>query len=86
MKTRTTINLDDELLRQAKMEAAKSGRTLTSLMEDALRASLARQAQKPPKIRVALPLSTMRGGVQPGVDLYDSASLLEIMDSRNADS
>lgn len=83
---RTTINLDDELLRQAKIEAAKSGRTLTSLMEDALRASLSRQTLKAADERVTLPVSTMRGGVQPGVDLYDSASLVELMDSRDADS
>ncbi len=83
---RTTINLDDDLLRQAKVEAAKSGRTLTNLMEDALRASLAQQTQKLAHRKVTLPVSTMRGGVQPGVDLYDSAALVEFMDSGDADS
>jgi plasmid stability protein len=83
---RTTINLNDDLLRQAKIEAAKSGRTLASILEDALRESLARQTKQPTRKKVTLPVSTMSGGVQPGVDLYDSASLLDLMDSRDADS
>ena len=34
---RTTIRLDDRLLAEAKQYAAESGRTLTGLIEDALR-------------------------------------------------
>ncbi len=36
---RTTVNIDDELLRRAKDEALRSGRTLTALIEDSLRAA-----------------------------------------------
>lgn len=75
---RTTIRLDDALLRQAKKVAAETGRTLTSVIEDALRESLARRG-KPKRRRVRL--RTFKGkGLQPGVDLDDSAALLDLME------
>lgn len=76
---RTTIRLDEALLREAKQVAARSGRTLTSLIEEALRQMLsqsARTAELPP---VALP--TFRGGgLLPGADLDDTASVLDLME------
>jgi hypothetical protein len=39
---RTTIRLDDDLLLEIKQLAARSGKTLTSVIEDALREMLAR--------------------------------------------
>jgi hypothetical protein len=76
---RTTIRLNDDLLRDAKVEAAKSGRTLTQLIEDALREKIARSRQPGRKKRVVL--HTVSGsGVRPGVDLNDSAALLDIME------
>ncbi len=78
---RTTIRLDDELLREAKQRAAASGRTLTSVIEDALREAFARHADKKPGKRVNLP--TVSGHLQPGVDLDDSAALLDLMEGRS---
>jgi hypothetical protein len=76
---RTTIRLDDHLLREAKRHAARTGRTLTAVIEDALRDLLARSRQGSPRERVQLP--TFPGqGVRPGVDLDDSAALLDLMD------
>jgi len=76
---RTTINLDDELLGAAKKVAAETGRTLTTVFEDALRESLARRQQQGKRKRIKLP--TFRGrGLQPGVDLDDAAALLELME------
>ncbi|MGH3665053.1 MAG: hypothetical protein ACRDU8_02985 [Egibacteraceae bacterium] len=79
---RTTLNLDDELMRRAREAAASSGSTLTRLIEDALRQSLARRDS------VAIEpfdLPTVGGrGLQPGVDLDDSASLLELMERDDA--
>ncbi|MDQ3773579.1 MAG: type II toxin-antitoxin system VapB family antitoxin [Pseudomonadota bacterium] len=40
---RTTINVDDQLLMQAKAQAAASGVTLAQLIEEALRESLIRR-------------------------------------------
>lgn len=74
---RTTIRLDDALLRRAKAAAAMSGRSLNDLIADALRASL---ATRPARGRVAeLPVFS-GNGLQPGVDLDDNAALLDLMD------
>jgi hypothetical protein len=75
---RTTVRLDEHLLSAAKKQAAESGTTLTAVLEQALRESLARRsvAAKPRRLR----LKTFRGsGVRAGVDLDDSASLLDLM-------
>jgi hypothetical protein len=79
---RTTIRLDDQLLTEAKRYASQSGRTLTGLIEDALREILARRQAKPPTPNVKLPTGG-RGGVLPGVDLDNSEALLDIMESRD---
>jgi hypothetical protein len=76
---RTTIRLDEQLLREAKRLALDTGRTLTAVIEDALRESLARRRATPGRERVRL--RTVAGrGLQPGVDLDDSAALRERMD------
>jgi hypothetical protein len=77
---RTTVRLDDKLLSDAKALAARSGRTLTAVIEDALRETLARSADVPPR-RVKLPASRGGQGLQPGVDLDDTAALLDLMES-----
>ena len=76
---RTTIRLNDDLLREAKAYAAATDRTLTRLIEDALREALTRRKQQAERPRVELPTSG-EGGLQPGVDLDDSASLWDLMD------
>lgn len=76
---RTTINVDDQLLIQAKARAAASGVTLGQVIEDALRESLICRENVEHRGRVRM--ITMRGtGTRPGVDLDDSQSLLEIME------
>lgn len=77
---RTTVRLDEHLLSEVKKYAAESGRTFTSVLEDALRDTLARRHPKAKRTRVRL--KTVKGdGVRPGVDLNDSAALLEAMES-----
>lgn len=79
MCVRTTLRLDDQLFGELKETAAREGRTLASVIEDALRESLARRSAQPSRGQVSLP--TSRGdGVQPGVDLDDNALLLDLMD------
>ena len=76
---RTTVRLDDDLLRQAKTLAARTGRTLTAVIEDGLREALGRHRRRQAQPPVALP--TFRGkGLRPGVDLDDTAGLLDILD------
>jgi hypothetical protein len=79
---RTTISLDDELLGEAKERAARAGRTLSQVVEDALRESFLRHDQAIRK-PVKLPLSTSRGGPRPGVDLNNNAALLDLMESED---
>ena len=43
---RTTIRLDDDLLAQVKLAAARSGKSMTAVIEDALREMLARQQHR----------------------------------------
>lgn len=77
---RTTIRLDDDLLLRAKRAAVERGTTLTAVIEDALRRALASDVQ-PRRPPASLP--TYRGdGLLPGVDLDDTASLLDVMEER----
>jgi hypothetical protein len=79
---RTTLQLNDDLMRQAKEFAAQSGRTLTAVIEDALRELFQRRQRQKEAPRVELP--TFSSGLMPGVDLNNSAGLLEIMDEDDA--
>ena len=77
---RTTIRLGDALLREAKREAARSGITLTAIIEESLRERLARSAATTePRAHTRLATSGS-GGLRPGIDLDDSAALLDVMD------
>ncbi|OGA72355.1 MAG: antitoxin [Betaproteobacteria bacterium RIFCSPLOWO2_12_FULL_66_14] len=77
---RTTVRLDERLLAEAKKHAADTGRTLTAVLEDALRETLARRSTRVKRKPVRL--KTVRGdGVRPGVDLDDTAALLDLMES-----
>lgn len=79
---RTTIKIDDHVLAEAKAQAARSGRTLNAVVEDALREALARRGRAAVG-RVDLP--TFGGArLRPGVDLDDSAALLDLMDEAGA--
>ncbi len=77
---RTTIRLDDKLLKKAKEYALANGTTFTAVVEDALREKImVRSATKKQK---RVKLKTVKGqGLNPGIDLDDSASLLDIMGS-----
>jgi hypothetical protein len=74
---RTTIRLDETLLRRAKSVAAASGRSLNDFIADAVRAAVTPRAAR----ATAPSLPVFKGGeLLPGVDLDDSAGLLELMD------
>jgi hypothetical protein len=79
---RTTISIDDDLLREAKQLAARTGRSLTAVVEDALREVLGRRQ---PAAREPVRLITVAGnGPRPGVDLDDSAALADLMEGTDA--
>jgi hypothetical protein len=76
---RTTIRLNDHLMHQVKQAAAKADQTFTAFVEDALRDALKRRQSKTRRRQIKLP--TFKGkGLRPGIDLDNSASLLEVME------
>ena len=77
---RTTINLPDELLAQIKKLAATSRTTITALIEEALREALARRRRTRRHERVTL-RTYGKQGLLPGVDIDDTASMLDLMES-----
>jgi hypothetical protein len=79
---RTTVRLDDALLARAKREAARRGQTLTSLIEHGLRLVLAGRQRPSKRHHVELPVCHAGGGTLPGVDLDDSAALLDLIEGR----
>jgi hypothetical protein len=78
---RTTVRLDDDLLERAKREAARRGETLTALIDKGLRLTLSTPPRNKSR-RLRLPVSSARGGALPGVDLNDTAALIDIMEGR----
>lgn len=75
---RTTVRINDSLLKAAKREAARRGQTLSSLIEQGLRHVL---AQPPPVLRrVELPVCRAGGGTLPGIGLNDTSALMDVMD------
>lgn len=76
---RTTISIDDHLLRAAKQRALERDVTLGSVIEDALHLILD-PAREGEQSRSPLPLSKRCGGTRPGVDVADGARLRDLMD------
>ncbi|MEX5219843.1 MAG: ribbon-helix-helix domain-containing protein [Nitrospira sp.] len=77
---RTTINLPDELLAQIKKLATTSNSTVTAIIEEALREALARRRKIGRRDHVMLKTYGKRG-LLPGVDIDDTASMLDLMES-----
>ncbi len=80
---RTTVDLDDELLREVKRRATDSGRTMSETVRDLLRASLAAAPagrRRPGRVKLITFSGAPEPGLQPGVDVSDNADLLEILD------
>lgn len=75
---RTTLNIQDDLMRRVKKRAAETGTTITEVVEDALRAAVAGQA--PRKGRYALAWQPIAGRTLPGIELGDRDSLYEAME------
>ena len=79
---RTTVRLDPALMAKAKEESARTGETLTAMIERGLRLILARPRQTRRTAIIRVPVSGAAGGLRPGVNINDSAALLDTMDKR----
>lgn len=78
---RTTVNIDDRLLAEAKLIAAREHRTIGSVLEDALR-TLIEDKASPRATRAAFVLYTFepeRPELLPGVDLEDKELIAELL-------
>lgn len=76
----STVQLDDRLFQEVEDLAARSSRTVQAVVEEAVRTALARTPPRTSTRPNHLP--TYGGsGLQPGVDINDSAGLLDIMES-----
>lgn len=75
---RTTLNLDSGLLREAKKKAVFEHKTLTRVLEEALRYYLLVAFKE--KTSFKLKLLTKKGRLLPGVDLADRDSLYQKME------
>jgi hypothetical protein len=76
---RTTINIDDQLLIYAKLQAAQQGCTLKEVIENSLRDFFSRHHLEREPIKLATVAGT---GLKPGINLDDARGLNEIMDGR----
>jgi len=76
---RTTLAIDDGLLRRAKQRAHAEGKTLGQYVEDAVRRDLA--AAPPPPTAVELPIFTRGTGMRPGIDPSSNRALYDALDS-----
>lgn len=75
---RTTVTIPDDVLRDAKLAAAGSGRTLSDLVEDGLRVLLGRR-DAPVTSAASLPVFG-GSGLRPGIDLEDKEGLAALLD------
>ena len=68
---------------KAPWRPSRSRRTLTALLEDALRIFLALERRPRNRRRIKLPTFN-GGGLQPGIDLDNSVDLLDLMEGPGA--
>lgn len=75
---RTTLKLDEAVLRRLKQQAAAEGSSLQDLANRLLRGGLARQERRP----YTLALTGWEATTRAGVDLLDRDALFDLMDGR----
>jgi hypothetical protein len=72
---KTTLNIDDQVMREVKAEAARRGTTMSELVEGALRRMLEPEPYEPE----LPPLPTFHGGREL-VDVSDREALYRVFD------
>ncbi len=77
---KTTLNLNDQLLADAKALAAQQRTSLTRLIEEGLQLRLRAQAGSAKRARPRLPVFHGRGGLVKGVDPLSNKALLRALD------
>ncbi len=77
---KTTLYLDDRLMRQVKKRAAETGRTMSSMIEAALRDLMRREAK--PEKPYRLEMKCVKGTKVPDIDIADRDQLYDRMEGR----
>ncbi|HWS11371.1 MAG TPA: DUF2191 domain-containing protein [Rhodocyclaceae bacterium] len=77
---KTTLNLRDDLVAEAKALAARERTTLTKIFEEGLALRLRRQRRADAGNLGVLPVSARRGGFRQGIDATSNRSLLDAAD------
>lgn len=76
---KTTLLIDDGVMKRLRQEAARTGKTLSELVEAALRSMLDHDKTRPSQN--LLPLPSFHGG-SPRVDIADREALYQAMEGR----
>jgi hypothetical protein len=76
---KTTLDINDQLLANAKALAAQQRTSLTRLIEEGLQLRLRAQAAPPPRAKQRLPVIKGRGGLAAGVDPLSNKAMLEAL-------
>jgi len=72
---KTTVELPDDLLIEAKKRAVELRRPLRELVEEGLRAQLSRKTVRPIKAARRIRWITVEGGLPPDLDLRDRSKM-----------
>jgi hypothetical protein len=74
-RMKTTLVIDDQVMAKLKQEAARRGKTISDLVESALRLFL----RPPPRSKELPPLPTFKGG-KPLIDISNRERLYDFLD------
>ena len=76
---RTTLTIDDDVLKRMKEKAAREGRTLQEIANELLKHALPPQRSQK---TIKLVLRGWKAATRAGVDLLDRDKLFDLMDGR----
>jgi len=77
---KTTLDIDDRLLAEAKALAARERKSLTRLIEEGLSLRLRPQRARATTVRINLPVSRAGGGLFPHIDYTSNRSMFDAAD------
>jgi len=78
LNVRTTLNISDDLLAEAKVLAVRTHRSIGAVVDDALRVLFRREGPHAAAEAWTFPTSGA-GGLQPGVNLEDTEALADLL-------
>ncbi|MGA2984894.1 MAG: hypothetical protein ABSG32_13860 [Terriglobia bacterium] len=81
---KTTVELPDDLLLEAKRKALETRTTLREIMERALRRELRQAGSRPPRRSGRIRWITSPGGLPPDLDVSDRSKMWDWMQKERA--